>query len=85
MKPPTTIGEADPSTHANRLCREYAVQKLDNAQGSDMYVCGMQPFDADDLMYGVIVAHDGLECDHPMEFEYNNNPRMVTTWFNANL
>jgi len=50
-----------------------------------MYVYSMQPFDADDLMYGVILARDGFECHHPMEFEYYNTPKMVTTWFNANL
>jgi len=85
MKTPTAIGDADPTTHTIHLCREYTIQKLEDAQVSEMYVCGMQPFDADNLMYGVIVARDGLDCHHPMEFEYFNNPKMVTTWFNARL
>ena len=60
MKPPLVIGDAEPIVEAIRLCREYAMQKLDEAQNSQYYMCGMQPLDADDLMYGVIVAREGL-------------------------
>ncbi len=38
----------------------------------------MQSFDADDLMHGMIVTHDGLECHHPVEFEYYSNPKIAT-------
>ena len=68
MKPHVIDGETEPTTKAIRLCRQYAMQKFEEAQVSDVYVCGMQPFDADDLMYGVIVAREGLECHHHMEF-----------------
>ena len=46
----------------------------------------MHPFDADDLMHGVIVTtREGLECHHPVEFEYYNNPKLTATWFYAQL
>ena len=35
------IGDADPTTHAIRLYQEYAIQKLEDAQVSDVYVCDM--------------------------------------------
>ncbi len=48
-------------------------------------MCGMQPFDADDLMHGVIVTREGLECHHPVEFEYYSNTKASTSWFDATL
>jgi hypothetical protein len=45
----------------------------------------MQPFDADDLMHGVIVTRAGLECHHPLEFEYYSNPKPTTPWFDKEL
>ncbi len=46
----------------------------------------MQPFDADDdLMHGVIVTREGLEYHHPVEFEYYNNSKLTTSWFDAKL
>jgi hypothetical protein len=45
----------------------------------------MQPFDADELMYGVIVTRDGIECHSPVEFEYYSNPKLAVTWFHADL
>ena len=57
---PLAIGDADPTPSAIKLCREYAMHKLEEARDNDIYVCGMQPFDADDLMHGVIVTRDGL-------------------------
>ena len=64
MKPASINGEPEPTPQAIRLCREYAMEKLDEAQDNALFVCSMQPFDGDDLMDGVIVALDGLECDH---------------------
>ena len=83
MKPVASNGDPEPSAQAIRLCREYAMEKFDEFQNSDYYVCGMQPFDADDPMYGVIIAHEGLECHHHVEFEYYNNPKILTSSFNA--
>jgi len=85
LKPLPVIGDADPTAEAIRLCREYAMQKFDEAQNSQYYACGMQPFDVDDLIYGVIVAREGLECHHHIQFEYYNNPNILTYLFNANL
>ncbi len=76
---PLAIGDEEPTPSAIKLCREYAIQKFEEAQDNDIYVCGMQPYDADDLMRGVIVTRDGLECHHPVEFEYYNNPKIATT------
>jgi hypothetical protein len=33
----------------------------------------------------VIVTREGLECHHPVEFEYYSNPKLTTTWFDAKL
>jgi hypothetical protein len=67
------------------LCRKYAMEKIDEAQNNDYYVCGMHPFDADDPMYGVILARAGLACHHHVEFEYYNNPKILTSSFMAKL
>jgi hypothetical protein len=61
------------------------MENFDEAKNSNYYVCGMQPFDADDPMYGVIVAREGLEYHNHMEFEYYNNPKIFTSSFNAKL
>ena len=85
MKPVAMNGALEPTVQAIRLCREYAIQKLEEVQESDIFVGGMQPFDVDDLMHGAIVTRNGLlECYHPMEFEYYNF-NIVASWFNANL
>jgi len=46
---------------------------------------GMHPFDTDNLMHGVIVTREGLEFHHPVEFEYYNNPKKATSWFDGAL
>jgi hypothetical protein len=85
MKPPTTIGDPEPTLQAIRLCREYAIEEFDKAQNSEFYVCWMQPFDDDDPMYEVILAREGFECHHHVEFEYYNNPKILTSSFDAKL
>ena len=84
MKPVVVNGATEPTAHAIRMCREYAIQKLEEAQDNDLYVCGMQPLDADDLMHGVIVTRHGLECHHSMEFEYYS-VKIVASWFKPKL
>ena len=70
MKPHAIAGEANPTAYAIRGCREYAKLKFEEAQESENYVCVMQPLDADDPMYGVIITQNGLSCHQPMEFDY---------------
>ena len=70
MKPCAINGVAEPTTEAIRLCRNFAMQKLQEAQDNDVFVCGMQPFDDNDLMHGAIITRRGLECHRPMEFHY---------------
>ena len=70
------------SSQSIRLCRECDVQKLDEAQDSDLYVCAMQPSDADELMHGVIFTREGIECHHHTEFEYYNI-NFFASWHNA--
>ena len=48
------------------------MERLEEAQNNDVYVCGMLAFDVDHPMRGVIIAREGLESHHPMEFEYYN-------------
>ncbi len=69
MRPSPKDGAAEPSNEARQLCREYAVEKFECAETNALFVCGMQPFDADDLMHGLIVTREALECPHPVEFE----------------
>jgi len=45
----------------------------------------MQPFDADDLLHGVIVTRVGLKSHHSAEFEYYSNPKAVASWFDVAL
>jgi len=84
MKPPAVQGEAEPTAHVIRVCREYAIQKFEETQENEIYVRGMQPFDADDPMHGVIITRNGLECHKPMEFDYYQ-AKVVAACFNANL
>ncbi len=60
------------------------MEQLEEAQNNDVYVYGMQAFDADHLMHGVIIDQEGLECHHPMEFEYYNTT-IKNSAFNASL
>jgi len=69
MKPLAFIGEAAPTTHAIRVCREYAMQNFEEAQESENYVCIMQPLHADEPTHGVTITRNGLECHQPMEFD----------------
>jgi len=70
MKLAAIDGAEEPAVEAIRLCLNFAMQKLEEAQENDTFLCGMQPFDADDPMYGVIITQSGLECQQPMEFDY---------------
>ncbi len=45
----------------------------------------MQPFDADEPMYGVVVTHEGLECHDAVELDHYNNPKLAVSWFRADL
>ena len=85
MKPNNHVdGAIEPMGDAIRICREYVVQQFESVQ-DELYVCGMQPVDADKLMYGVIVNRDGLECHRPVEFEYYSNPQLAVSWFHADM
>ena len=75
----------EPTNEAIQSCHAYAIEQFDSAETNTIFVCGMQPFDADDLMHGVIVTREGLECHHPVEFEYYNNPKATSTWFDGAL
>ena len=83
-KPHAVQGEAEPTAHAIRVCREYAMHKFEEAQESEIHVCGMLPYDADDLMNGVILIRNGPECHQPMEFDYYQN-KVAAVGFNASL
>ena len=62
------------------------MQKFDEAQSREYYVCGMRPFDAHDLMYGVIVAREGFGGHHHIEFGVYNNIKILTSdIFNSKL
>jgi len=65
MKPNPPDGVVEPTNASIQLCRDYAIEQFQSAETNDVFVCGMRPFDADDLMHGVIVTREGLECHHP--------------------
>jgi hypothetical protein len=52
---------------------------------NEIYICGMQPLEPDNPMYGIIIAREKLECHDPVEFECYDHPHPNATWFNANL
>ena len=85
MKPNPLDGATEPTWDAIRLCREYAVHQFESDQNTEMYLCGMQPFDADEPMYGRIVTRNGLECHHSVEIDYYGNPTLAVSWFHADL
>jgi hypothetical protein len=85
MKPNPADGVEEPTKEAILLCRTYAIEQFESAETNAIFVCGMQPFDADDLMHGVIVTREGLECHHPVEFEYYANPKATPSWFDGAL
>jgi hypothetical protein len=85
MKSNPADGAAEPSNEAMPLCRAYVVEKFECDETNALFVCGMQPFDADDLMHGVIVTREALECHHPVEFEYYNNSKATASWFDKAL
>lgn len=62
--------EGDPTAAQTQACREFALQKLAEAESNDLYICGMQPLDADDAFSTVLFARESLECYDPVEFEY---------------
>ena len=65
------------------MCRDYVKEQFAEAMANNQFLCGMQPFDSDHPLYGVIVARDTLESHDPVETEYyfKNNAR----WFEQNL
>ena len=85
MKPAPDEGQDKPPAAAIKACREYAVEMLAEAQRNLDFVCGMQPFDPDHEMYGVICARESLECHDPIEFEYYSNPRTSADWCDTSL
>jgi len=54
MKTNHVDGAIEPMGDAIRMCRDYVVHQFVSVQDNELYVCGMQPFDGDELMYGVI-------------------------------
>ena len=89
MKPHPTNGAVEPSGSqsyqqrhccaVNPLCRKLF------AENNGMYLCAMQPFNENDVMHGVIVTREALECHHPVEFEYYGNPKLTSSWLNVAL
>ncbi len=63
------------------------MEQLEEAQNNDVYDCGMQAFDVDHPIHGVIIAREGLECHHPMKFieYYNTTIKIRESAFNASL
>ena len=59
MKPAADGDEEEPSAEAIKACREYAKEQLDIAKENPLFICGMQPLDSDNKLYG------WTHCDSP--------------------
>jgi len=47
------------------------------------FLCGMQPFDDDHPLHGVLVTRSNITCGSPVEFEYYSTQTKRATWFDA--
>ena len=52
MKPNHAYRIVEPTNEAIQLCRAYAIEQFEFAETTAIFVSGMQPFGADDLMRG---------------------------------
>ena len=78
-------GASEPTPAAVAECRAYAAQQLEAAENSELFLCGMQPFDADHPFYGVLVTREGLLCSDHMEVEYYTHNKQKASWFQPDL
>jgi hypothetical protein len=85
MKPNFAGGVVEPINEAIQIYRAYAIEQFESAETNTIFVCNMQPLDADDRMHGMIVTREELECHHAAEFEYYSNPKAVASWFDLAL
>ena len=85
MVPCAEEGESAPTPGDIARCREYALHQLEVAQESEIYTCGMQPFDSDHPFHEVIYARKELLCSDPMEVEYYTHTKQKAAWFDENL
>jgi hypothetical protein len=85
MKPNLADIVVEPTNEAIQIYRAYAMEQFESAETNAIFVYNMQPFDADDLMHGVIATREGLECHHSAEFEYYSNPKAVASWLDVAL
>ena len=84
MKPAADGDEEEPSAEAIKACREYANEQLDIAKENPLFICGMQPLDSDNKLYGVIiVTRPHVECHDPVEFDYYK--KTTAAWCDSNL
>lgn len=59
------VPEGDPTPAERTACKELGKQKSEAAKSNELYICGMQPLDQDDLFYDVVVARESLQCYDP--------------------
>ena len=68
IEPIAINGAVEPNPKLLHLFRNSAMQKLEKAQDDGVFVCGIQPFDAND-MHNVISICKGIEYHEPLEFD----------------
>jgi hypothetical protein len=54
MKPRASVEGEDLTNEAIRERRAYVVQQVNVTMENELYICGTQPLDPDNLMYGLI-------------------------------
>eukprot|EP00873_Tetraselmis_striata_P025311 jgi/Tetstr1/445575/TSEL_033347.t1 len=86
MEPAATMVDGkkvQPSVTEKAECKQYALQNFHAAAEHNSFLCGMQPFDDDHPLHGVLVTRSNITCGSPVEFEYYSTQTERATWFDA--
>mmetsp|Transcript_34456 Transcript_34456/g.88127 ORF Transcript_34456/g.88127 Transcript_34456/m.88127 type:complete len:256 (+) Transcript_34456:1853-2620(+) len=86
MEPAATMVDGkkvQPSVTEKAECKQYAMQNFHAAAEHNSFLCGMQPFDDDHPLHGVLVTRSNITCGSPVEFEYYSTQTKRATWFDA--
>eukprot|EP00873_Tetraselmis_striata_P001580 jgi/Tetstr1/421844/TSEL_012744.t1 len=86
MEPAATMVDGKkvhPSVTEKAECKQYALQNFHAAAEHNSFLCGMQPFDDDHPLHGVLVTRSNITCGSPVEFEYYSTQTKRATWFDA--
>eukprot|EP00873_Tetraselmis_striata_P001254 jgi/Tetstr1/421518/TSEL_012465.t1 len=87
MEPAATVVDGkkvQPSVTEKAECKQYALQNFHAAAEHNSFLSGMQPFDDNHPLHGVLVTRSNITCGSLVEFEYYSTQTKRATWFDAN-